>query len=333
MTIVDVARLAGVSKSTAARAVGKSGYVSKDAQERVERAAGILGYSPNPVAQDLRRQRSPYVGVLVPNLAIPFYAGIAAGASAGAREAGKVPIVIESARSAKGEQAAAESLIRMHVGGVIAVAENSATIRCFGDNGVRSVEVDRRHSRASSDASVLLENQTTACRLTEHLLDLGHRRIAFIANDPQHFSGRTRLLGYRDALSRRDVPFDPGLVLATRRSAERAESVITELLTSGEPPRAVFAVNELPAEATWRVAASLGMSVPGDLAIAALDPAPWMRLVQPELTRSAVDPVHMGSAAYELLQRMLSSDLARSERHIEVPAAIEIHGSTDSHLA
>ena len=303
-TIRDVADLAQVSQSTTSRALRNQGYVAAEVKDRVLRAATKLGYVPDEMARHLRQQVSRSIGVLVSDLRNSFYADLAAGATRAAKRAGYTVMLMDDRLQSQDEVDASEAFASMRVAGVV-VTPLSATVTDFlVRQHIPAVEVDRQFAPESCDA-VVVDNRVAAGKLTRHLVDLGHRRIALVVDETRWTTGRERLRGYEAALTEAGIAVDPTLQVATGWDVASARRAVAELLARPEPPTALFAANHLVAEGAWRAAAELGLAIPHDLSIVSFDEMPWMTMVSPSLTTVRQDGMALGEAAVlRLLERI-----------------------------
>jgi LacI family transcriptional regulator len=188
------------------------------------------------------------------------------------------------------------------------------------------VEVDRRFAAGECDA-VLVDNEGAARKVTAQLLDLGHRRISLAIDEMHWTTGRDRLAGYRAAFAAAGVPVDDSLVVAAGWDVDTARIEIHKLLSRPEPPTALFAANNVVAEAAWRAAAELNLSIPGQLSLVSFDDTAWMSLVRPGVTAVAQDAVALGEAAVAQLVERIQAPLA-PVRTVLLSATVITRGST-----
>lgn len=325
-TINDVAREAGVSRSTTARALRGTGYVATEVRDRVVGIAEAIGYVPNVVASSLRSRASRSIGMLVSDLRDPFYSELAAGVAYEARGAGFTMVLLDSRRSESEEMEAARTLVGLRVAGVVLTPLTAAVAPFFRSTGVPVVEADRTFDDGDTDA-VLVDNPGASGQLVDLLLSLGHRRIAMLADETEWTTGAGRFAGYSASLDAAGIPFDPSLVAHPGSDVGDARSTAIRVLAQRERPTAVFCTNSVLAEGLWRAVTDLGLRVPQDLSIVSFDDAPWMSLVQPGVTAIGQDTERMGAvAARRLLSRIETPD-ASAERTV-LTAQLLPRGST-----
>ncbi|MGK5517813.1 LacI family DNA-binding transcriptional regulator [Micromonospora sp. URMC 107] len=325
-TIREVAETAGVSRSTASRALTGRGYVAPAVRDRVREVARSLGYVPDATARHLRQQASQSIGVLVSDLNNPFYAGLAAGISQQARKRQYTMMLADDGGSPEVEAEAAEAFVALRVAGVIVTPVSAQISTYLARQRIPVVEVDRQFSLGACDA-VMVDNSSAARQVTSQLLDLGHRRIAMVIDEMHWTTGRDRLAGYRAAFAAAGVPFDDSLVVSAGWDVDAARIEAHKLLSRPEPPTAVFAANNVLAEAVWRAATELNLTIPDQLSLVSFDDVSWMSLVQPGVTAVAQDPVALGEAAISQLFERIQSPLA-PVRTVLLSATVTSRGST-----
>lgn len=307
-TIREVADAAGVSRSTASRALSGNGYAAPDVRERVRAAAKELGYVVDGTARSLKQRTSRSVGVLVSDLRNVFYAELASGIGEAARAHGRTLVLVDLRGEGDDELDAAETLVSSRVSGVIATPVSARLSDFLARTGVPLIEVDRRFDAESTDA-VVVDNRAAARDTTARLLKAGHRRIALLIDETEWTTGHERQRGYLDALAAGRIRADDSLIVHAGWDAEDAEAAARGVLSLPERPTAVFTANNVLTEGTWRAASALGLRIPEDLSIVGFDDAPWMSMVQPGISVRVQDPGALGATAMRaLLDRIDSPD-------------------------
>ncbi len=325
-TLKDVANLAGVSQSTTSRALSGEGYVAAPVRERVLAASESLGYVAHAMARSLRTQDSRTIGVLISDLRNAFYAELAAGISASARQQGYTMMLVDDQASPEAELEAARAFVAARVAGVIVTPISGAVSAYLLSQRIPVIEADRQFSSETCDA-VVLDNAGVAERLTDHLLALGHRRIALFIDETDWTTGAQRAEGYRNALSRSGIEPDPALLVSAGWDAAGARKAAIDMLSRRDHATAIFAANNLLAEGVWRAAADLGLRIPDDLSIVSFDDSQWMSMVSPGITAVAQDASALGGAAVDRLMLRLA-DAEAQPTTIVLEAHILPRGST-----
>jgi len=325
-TIRDLADAAGVSRSTVSRALSGKGYVAPPVRLRIQQAAEEFGYVPDALARHLRQRVSRSIGVLVSDLRNPFYAELAAGASQAAREQDHTMLLADDRGAAEDEIGAARAFVGQRAAGVVVTPTSAHVTAYLVRHRMPVVEVDRRSAGAACDA-VVVDNEAAARRVGEHLVRLGHRRIALLFDEMDWTTGQDRYAGYAAALRSAGLPIDDELVVASGWDIEGASAAARALLQRPTRPTAVFAANNVLAEGVWRTARQLGLRVPQDLSFVSFDDVPWMSMVTPGVTAVAQDAAALGAAAVaRLLDRI--ADPAGPATTVVLPTELVERGST-----
>ncbi len=260
-TIGDVADRAGVSIATVSRVANDRYGVASATAERVRRVIDELGYESNLIARSMRSQRTDIIGVMVSGIE-PFSAELLKGIASELRETGFGLIVYSGGMSGEEgwERRYLSRLSDTLADGTILVAPTVIDV----ESSHPIVAVDP-HVGGSSIPTVASQNYEGARAATEHLIELGHRRIGFLAGRRDLESARRREAGYRAALEAAGIPFDPDLIQVGGFTEETARQPAAALLGLAERPTAIFAANDLSAIQVLRTAGELGLDVPGDL--------------------------------------------------------------------
>ncbi len=317
ISIKDIAKVAGVSHSTVSRALRDSPLISAETKALIQRLAHEMGYSPDAGAQSLVRGRSQTVGVVVTTIADPFIAQVVQGIEDAAHKDGYTVILCNSHSDPEREIGAVEVLRSKRVDGVIVTSSRVGALYLehLERIGVPVVLINNHNERSGRYTfSVSVDNRHGGYLATEHLLELGHRRIAYITGPADHSDDLDRLAGYRQALDDGRISFDPALVLQGTGRAGGGEQAVPMLMSLAERPTAVFCYNDMTAIGLMRAASAAGLSVPGDLAVVGFDDIPFASYVRPPLTTVAQLKVEMGRWAVEMaLALMATKDLAEGE--------------------
>jgi LacI family transcriptional regulator len=244
-TMRDVALRAGVSLKTVSRVINEEPGVAVATAARVSDAIDALGFQRNDLARSLRQGRSSAtLGLVIEDVANPFYSTIAQAVEAVARERGYLLITTSCEEDPERERELVQALLRRRVDALLLVpaAADHAYLQTTG--GTPVVFLDRPPAGLAADC-VLLDNLGGARAAVEHLLAHGHERIALIADPPELYTAAERLAGYREALAAAHVPVRDELVRLGTHDAPQAEAVVRELLAlpPGRRPTALFAAN------------------------------------------------------------------------------------------
>lgn len=325
VTINDVARNAGVSVATVSKVINGRYGVAAATSERVQEVITELGYESSLVARSLRSLRTNVIGILVAEFE-PFSTEILKGASKAVAGTG-YDLLAYSGSAHSGSDVGWErrSLSRLSgtlIDGAVLVTPTVVEVR---DN-VPVVAIDP-HMGPSGIATVDADNDAGAVLATEHLIALGHRRIAFLGGRADLESSRLREEGFRAAMAAAGIPVDPALIRVGGYRREEADQPAHDLLSLSEPPTAVFAANDLMAIATIDAARDVGLRVPQDLSVVGFDDVPEAAAATPPLTTVAQPIQQMGVEAIALLVELIAGTDVTTE-HIRLPTRLVERGST-----
>ncbi|WP_285391955.1 LacI family DNA-binding transcriptional regulator [Streptomyces sp. RKAG337] len=310
-TMKDVARAAGVSPMTVSRVISGESAVSPDTTARVEQAVRKLGYQRNDNARNLRSKNlgTSTIGLVVDDLANPFYALMARSVEDEAHRRGYLVLVGSTNDEPRREQEVVAAFCARQVDGLILVPTigNHGFLKQPMEGGTRVVCVDRPAKGLAVD-TVTVDNRAGANRAVTHLLDHGHTRIAYLGDRFGIWTQRERYAGYQEALAARGVTEDPELVRHELRSQPDAAAALAELRALRHPPTALFTSNDL---ITIGVMDGLGQAEGGlfdRIAIVGFDDFPLAERLSPPLTVVSQDPVALGSTAANLLFSRIDGD-------------------------
>ncbi len=295
----DVAAAAGVDPSTASRVLNDETRhrVGSSTRERVLACAKALGYQPNPLARGLRTSRSYTLGIAVPQLENPVFPEIILGAETAARARG-YSLLISHSGDAGGDARNYEQLAKVsRVDGLlVATLEDDDLLRqSLARTSLPFVVLNRK--LAGVENHVVFDSFAAAKLATEHLLLLGHRRIAHLAGRLYGYNGTRRLAGYRDALKAAGIDFDSGLVVAAGYTFEGGELAMRELLARNNHPSAVVAATVLAAAGALKVLHAENIRVPAQMSIIGIHDAAIAEMLHPPLTTVRLPLREMGACA------------------------------------
>ncbi|MBB2901909.1 LacI family transcriptional regulator [Kineococcus radiotolerans] len=329
-TMRDVAAHAGVSISTVSRVVNAERYVDPATREKVEASVAALGFLRNESARTLRPgQRTATLALVVEDLTNPFSAELAHGVELVAAAAGYVMLLLSTGRDAGGErdrvrerEIVAELLSR-RVDGVLVVPGADDAEGLYAALAARApvVFVDRLPRGVRGDV-VLLDNAGGGRRLTQWLLERGHRRIGYVGGDQRSGPGARRLSGFRAALRAAGVAEHPELLRFGRRSSDEARSAVEELLALAEPPTALFCDNN-----RMTVGALLAVHrARADVVLAGFDAVELAEVLVDRVALVTYDPADVGRRAAGLLTARLAGETS-APRRITVPVDLAEFGA------
>lgn len=304
-TIKDIARALGISHSTVSRALNGDPRISAETRRRVAEAARRLGYQPNLSGRGLAQGKVFSVGLVIPDVAEPFFGRVVSGVSQVTYPAGFNLVLYLTYADRQRELAALEQIGHGRVDGMIVMARKAGKQAILGlrRHGVPIVLLIETVRDSGFDA-VRADNEGGALQAVRHLLALGHRRIAVITGPGHAADARERLRGYRRAMLEAGVdPDQEGLVYAGDFTEERGARAVDKMLrlSPERRPTAVFALNDAAALGAMNRLARHGLRVPEDVAVVGFDDMPFARYVHPGLTTVRQPIEELGRAAAELL--------------------------------
>jgi LacI family transcriptional regulator len=329
VTIHDVADRAGVSSMTVSRVINGSSRVSIEARGRVEQAISELGYVPSRLARGLSAQRTGTIALLVPDVANPFFTLIVRGAEEVARRAGFGVILSDTRADHTIERDAIEEMIAHRVDGVLVapVSDRSREeLQRLSRFGIPFVLVDRTVVGIEADA-VVGDSVGGARRLVEHLLSLGHTRIAMIVEGDDVSTARDRLRGYVEALEAAGLEFDPALVVQATVDPVGGLDGMSRLLALDERPTAVFTVNNLVAVGAIEAVRRAGYEVPDDVALVCFDDIELASRLYPFLTVMEQPAETFGTLGAQLLLERIAHRAPAKPRVVVLPADFVVRRS------
>jgi LacI family transcriptional regulator len=323
-TMKQVAALAGVGLATVSRVVNGGPSVRPDLAARVHEAVELLGYRHNQTASSLRRadRLSASIGLIFEDVANPFFSAVHRGVEDVARQRGVLTFAGSSDERPDRERELAESFSARRVDGLIIApaATDHSYLQRDRAAGVALVFVDRPASFVDTDV-VLTDNAGGARVAVSHLIDHGHRRIAFLGDRDTLHTTTERLRGYRDALARHGIREEAALI---RGVHDRPYQLTRELLLADDPPTALFTSQNLITIDAVRAIHDLRLQ--REVALVGFDDVALADVVEPGLTVIAQDPTALGRSAAELLFSRLDGYTGPSRRVVH-PTTLIPRGS------
>jgi LacI family transcriptional regulator len=312
LTVLDVARRAGVHPSTVSRALNPATRhrLSAEVARRVQAVADELGFVPNGLATSLRTRRSGTIGVVLPDITNPVFPPILQGLEAVLAEARYVAMVANADLEANRQRLVIERLLARQVDGLVlaTVAQQDEAVDICLKARLPLVVVMR--SEAARRVSAVVNDDERGMRLAvDHLAELGHTRIGHLAG-PQHLStGRDRMMGFVLAMQARGLePRAEQIVEARAFSRDGGRDAALQLLSRTPRPTAVVAANDLLALGLYDALASQGLACPSDLSVVGHNDMPFVDMVSPPLTTIRIQHREMGVLAGRLLLQLIKGE-------------------------
>ena len=329
-TIEDVAAAAGVSRATAARALGGYGRVSDETRSVVRKHANALGYQANRLAQGMVTGRTLTLGFVSADMADAFFGQTMRGFTDIARAQDYDVIITNSEEDPRLERRAVETMLQRRVDGLLLAPTELDKVRHLEAvlvSGLPIVQIDRSVRGLAADA-VLIDNVGAARDAVNHLIERGHERIGLltaglaegdpiaqldaVATDPVHAqTPLSRAVGYLSALRSAGLPVETRLIASASsaaRYADRAEAAVAGLLTQPDPPTAILAVDGMLTLCAFEAVQDSGLRFPDECTVLGFDDLDWTRIVRPRVTVVAQPAYDIGATAARRLLARLAGD-------------------------
>ena len=309
-TIIDVAQHAGVSKSTAARALAGYGSVSEKTRVRVEAVAQELGYRPNELARSMITGQTKTLGVVIPDISSHFFANAMRGISIAAREAG-YELLLSSTEGDLGlERRATELLAAKRVDGIIVApvsTDDTVHLERLEVQGIAVTLLDRPAPKVTAASYVSVNHVEASGMAVNHLIDLGHRHIGIVTEADSLASGEVallrpsaaRLVGYRDALRGAGIRYREKYVAHSAYAKTSACAATQRLIRENPQLTAIYCTDSELTAGSFAALQDLDIACPRDLSLIGFDDQEWATLVRPRLTVVEQPNYQLGRAAGE----------------------------------
>lgn len=323
VNIADVAREAGVSSQTVSRALNNKNEISAETRTHVLAVVERLGFRPSTLARGLVTQKTSTLGLVVPDIANPFFSEVARGAEDAAHEAGYSLLLCNTMEDSARESEVLRTLEAQRVDGMILCSSrlSDADLRALMTKLPAVILVNRVLS-GGDWRSVCIDDEVGARCATQHLLDSGRRTIAFLAGPPASYSGLNRARGYQCALSEAGIPSAADLSLACNPHLEDGYHAARQLLACRPDADAFLCYNDLVAVGALQACAAHGRRVPEDVAVVGFDDILLAGLVTPSLTTLRSAKRALGAEAVRLLLRVAAGCADSCENIVLQPELI-----------
>lgn len=317
VTLKEIAERLNISTSTVSRALHDHPRISISTKRAVRILAQELNFQPNPLAMNLRMQRTKTIGVIVPKISYPFYASAITGIESVAFQKGYNIVICQSNESYEREVANIKSLLLSRVDGIVVSlageTEQYSHFQKVLDRGVPLVFFNRICPDLSVSQAVI-DNFLAATQAVSSLIQHGCRRIGLLAGPAKIEISNERLRGYQKALAQHQVPFDLNLVAHCDYSEASGYAQATHLLQLPSPPDGIFAVSDRLAIAAMRALKDHNKRIPEDIAVVGFNNDPVAMVVTPQLSTIDQNAEQMGETAAKLLFDQLRSPDAKTRK-------------------
>ena len=319
-TIYDVAKLAGVSTYTVSAVLNRSAYVSPELTQRVQKAVKELDYSINGLARALQTRKTSTVGMLIPDIANPFYAKVVRGVEDVLKEAG-YSLILGNTYNQLPEQTRYLGVFRSkQTDGILlfSAAGGEDELRQLVAARKPVVFVGRTPNNLKAD-SVSADNKRGTEMAVKYLISRGHKRIAIMPGETAVSTGADRVAGWKSALTRARLSAPDNLIAAGEWSAEFACSATGGFLAMPKPPTAIFAANFLLMTGILKALQELGTRCPDHVEVMSSDDSEWLDVFSPRISTVAQPSYEMGEKAAKLLLKRIKTPKRRFQQIVLQP--------------
>ena len=319
ISIKDIARIANVSHSTVSRALRNSRRVSAETRARIQRIADEQGYRVSAVARGLVTRRTGTIGVVVTTVADPFVGEVVAGIEEVALAQGYSLFLANCHADPEREVRVVRTFQERRVDGILVNASRVGTLYrpMLAQMKVPIVLMNNQYPGSEFAHSVRIDSLSGARKAVNYLIELGHRRIAYLGNRYGLQADSERFVGYRQSLDEADLGFEPELVVHEEGTPQGGMCGMARLLSLSHPPTAVFCYKDLMAVGAIRAAWERGTAVPADVSVVGFDDLFLSSYIVPSLTTIQQPKHHMGCLAARMLLELLSGGNPESQIVVE----------------
>ncbi|MCL5746628.1 MAG: LacI family transcriptional regulator [Acidobacteria bacterium] len=316
-TIQDVARLAGVSVATVSAVMNGTVRVSPERTERVQRAMAALQYRPDERGRTLRTGHTRLIGVVVPDVTNPFYPEILREIEHAARQRGYSVLLCDSANDPEQERGHLEALVGRGVDGALVACTDSATSYEWLESRAFPAVFFERIPVVGRITAVSTDHEDAALAATRHLLNCGHRQIAFLATNPSLSSVAGRVEGFRKALAEAGLPLRQEFLRTQIHGADEARAAALELLRAQRKPTAFLCSNSVLLLGVDGAVRGAGLECPRDVSLMCFDSPLWTHHHDPPITTMSQPTMEIASEAVRcLLERIKNKSAAARARSV-----------------
>ncbi|AMV11266.1 LacI family transcriptional regulator [Geobacillus thermoleovorans] len=325
-SIKDVAKRANVSTATVSRVLRNAGNVTEETRQRVLEAIEALNYQPNVLGRYLRRMETETVLVVVPDITNPFFSKVLRGIEAVALKHGYQVLLGDTQNDVRLEEQYLNLLPQRQVDGMIFLTARIGKELVEEMARQFPIVLACEYLEGADIPTVSIDNISSARKATEHLIRLGHCRIAHLSGPMNIILSRDRLRGYQQALAQHELEADAALVQEGDFTYESGYNLTLKLLALEKPPTAIFAANDEMAIGAIKAVRHRGGRVPDDVAVVGFDDIQMASIFEPSLTTIAQPMFEIGQKAMELLLALIEGTSAR-RRQLVLPDRLVIRDS------
>ncbi|HVU67632.1 MAG TPA: LacI family DNA-binding transcriptional regulator [Ktedonobacteraceae bacterium] len=324
-TIAQIAEIAGVSVPTVSKVLNGRTDVALQTRERIERVIAEHGFVRNRAARALRKGKTGLVDLIVPRLDDEYFLPILEGVSQVLSEAGVRLVLTATHYQPEEEVHWIDSVTDHSTDGILLVLPSEEAIEHLERSGLPFVLIHNQGDQLSTIPSVRITSWEGGFTATQHLIKLGHRRIAYIGKTARARDAIERIAGYRAALDAAGLPLDPQLECAGDFTEIDGYSAAEALLQLPNPPTAIFAGNDRQAAGVYRALHERDISVPQAISVIGFDNLPYTELMNPPLTTVHAPRLELGRTAAAMLLRLINGETLEMTRVVLPTEFVERH--------
>ena len=307
-TIKDVARKANLSVATVSRVIRGKEHISDKAKKKVLAAIEELNYQPNIIARNLREQKTKTILIIVPDIKNTFFPDVFRGIESVAMRRGYQVILQDMQNDVRIEEKYFNALSQRQVDGIISLSAKSEKHIIEYVAREYKLVIAGQYLKNANIPTIAINNVEAAQKAVEHLIKLGHKRIAHIAGPLSQIIFQDRLKGYCSALENHNIPIDPQLVFKGDFSYSSGEILASKIIELNNSVTAIFSANDEMAVGTIKALKAAGKRVPEDYAVVGFDNIQMSSIVEPALTTIENPKQEMGIKAMEMLIKLLDGE-------------------------
>ncbi len=328
-TMRDVAKATGFSVNTVSRALNHKPDVNEETRKTIVEAATKMGYRPNKLARSLRSNKTHTIGVIVADIANPYFGALVKGVEKEARKRRYSVILLNTDEDYERESEAIQVVLEERVDGIIIspTQKETGTVKNLLQLGIPFVLFGRRFSDLKTNY-VVTDDVHGGFLATEHLISLGHRRIGMI-NGPIHISSaKERFQGYQEALGRYGLKQEQSLVTAGAVTMEDGYEVAKSLLNKNPRPTAIFAFSDFVSFGVMKAIREAGLKVPEDISVVGYDDNQFASCSETPLTTIHIPKEELGINAAKVLKEQFVDN--QPIKQVELPVDLIVRQSTSA---
>lgn len=325
----DIAAYLNVSVSTISRVINNKDRVDEETRKRVQLALEKFQYRPNEIARSLKSQSIKAIGMIVPDISNYFFSTLIKGVESIAREHGYYVILCNSGEDKEREKEYTDFLYQRQVSGLVIAIEGREAqfLDQYRKAGIPVVFVDNLPRIEDNYDYVTIDNTKASRELTNHLIGLGHEKIAIITGSLDESVSDERLKGWEKALTEHDIPIKKKWIGVGDFKQESGYRIMQGFLNQEETPTAIFAANNFIAYGAMKAILEAGLRIPEDIALVCFDAIDFIGLLKPQITSIIQPAEEIGCLAGEIIMRKIQNTKSNVFEKVILEPQLEIKES------